>query len=134
MYRRPADRLRVVRADQVCAYARRPYRRHARHNPYLLPSAAGATQAKTDLLDASESVQGTEQASTENFNNDIKNEPIMNMHDDQIVIPSDFVPLNKAIKRRMTAPFECGHCDQKFKTKNQLHAHSSTCPSEPQYK
>lgn len=131
LFHKTSDRLRVTRSDQVCAYPRRYYRRQHRHNPYLFSSSSSSSvMPNITKTETSESVKAPEQLSIENNHNEIKAEPLINMHDEQISLPTDTIPVNKMIKRRMAVNFDCPNCNQKFKTKNQLNIHSNICRGE----
>ncbi|CAF1320835.1 unnamed protein product [Adineta ricciae] len=129
LFRKTSDRLHVTRSDQVCAYPRRYYRRQQKYNPYLFLSSSSLMRNATKT-ETSESVKVSEQQSIENNHNEIKTEPLINMHDEQILLPTDTISMNKMINRRTIVHFDCPTCNQKFKTKNQLNIHSNICRSE----
>jgi len=87
---------------------------------------------KTEINDNNELINQFEEKSNENLNNnnEIKIEPIVNLNDDQVVIPNEFIQSNKIIKRRIIMNFNCQNCQQKFKTKNQLNSHLIKCQYE----
>jgi hypothetical protein len=86
---------------------------------------------KTEINDNNELINQFEEKSNENLNNnEIKIEPIVNLNDDQVVIPNEFIQSNKIIKRRIIMNFNCQNCQQKFKTKNQLNIHLIKCQYE----
>jgi len=89
---------------------------------------------KTEIIDNNELINQSEEKSNENLNNnnnnEIKIEPIVNLNDDQVVIPNEYIQSNKIFKRRIMMNFNCRNCQQKFKTKNQLNTHLMKCQYE----
>lgn len=131
LYNQISDRMNIKRTDQVYVYPRRTYRRLTRHNPYMLTLPIEQKNIKTEINDNNELINQFEEKSNENLNNnEIKIEPIVNLNDDQVVIPNEFIQSNKIIKRRIIMNFNCQNCQQKFKTKNQLNIHLIKCQYE----
>ncbi|CAF4598431.1 unnamed protein product, partial [Rotaria sp. Silwood2] len=139
LFHKISDRMRITRPDQVYVYPRRSYRRQKRHNPYLFTTPIEQKNVKIDLNDNNNNnnnnnnndlINQCEQKSIENLNNEIKNETILNIHEDQVVIPNEYIQSNKITKRRIIMNFNCQNCQQKFKTKNQLNSHAIKCQSE----
>ncbi|CAF3361439.1 unnamed protein product [Rotaria sp. Silwood1] len=142
LYHKISDRIKITRPDQVYVYPRQSYRRQTRHNPYLPTTLFEQKNTKMDLncnsnntntttTNNNELINQYEQKSSENINNEIKNETILNIYDDQIVIPNEYMmQSNKMIKRRIIMNYDCQNCKQKFKTKNQLNLHIIKCQNE----
>jgi len=133
LYNQISDRMNITRTDQVYVYPRRTYRRLTRHNPYTLTLPIEQKNIKTEIVDNNEVMNQSEEKSNENLNNnnnDIKIEAIVNLNDDQVVIPNEYIQSNKMLKRRLMMNFNCQNCQQKFKTKNQLNTHLIKCQYE----
>lgn len=135
LYNKISNRVNVTRTDQVCAYPRRTYRRHTRHNPYALILPTDQKSTKTDINDNNNTlVNPNELKSSENIINELKTEMPSVINDDQVVILNEHITLNKTIKRRTITNYSCSNCKQKFKTKNQINSHLVKCQSDLEIK
>ncbi|CAF0809105.1 unnamed protein product [Rotaria sordida] len=133
LYHKTSDRMHITRTDQVYVYPRRPYRRQIRHNPYISTVPIEQKNTKIDLNDNNnELINQSEQKCNEYLNSEIKNEPTLNIHEDRVVIPYEYIQSNKPNKRRIFMNYNCQNCKQKFKTKTQLNLHVNKCQDEPE--
>lgn len=136
---RISDRMNITRTDQVYVYPRRTYRRHYKYNPYIptLPHEQkipkNESNENMELINSIDQQQQQKILSTNE--NEIKIEPIINLHDEQVVISNnEYLLTNKINKRRLGMNFNCPNCQQKFKTKNQLNTHLIKCQYETEQK
>lgn len=125
-----SDRLRVQRMDQISVYPRRIYRRNTRYNPYSFLTAFDQQQQKNAKIENSNSDDLSNHSSEHHhlINGEISSDTGGNLLDDQVVIPNE----QRYIKQRIPLSInnQCANCQQRFKTKQQFHAHLSKCQME----